>query len=147
MTAKTTLSLPRVVPVRGRSVLSFRAPLALFLALALAGCATLAPGADPKVVRTEQALASADVAYAVVMEWYFRPGVVPLLKPDQIKALELVRTGYGPAYAAVQGALDGYKAGRAEGLTEKKAALKALLEEAGKVLTAHAGPLLSLWED
>lgn len=134
----------RAAPVPLRRV---AAPLAICLVLSLAACATLQPGADTIVVRTEQALKAADTAYAVAMEWYFTPGVVAHLNPSQITALETVRTGYGPAYAATQAALDDYKAGRASGLAEKKAVLKALLTQAARVLAAQAGPLLNLWED
>jgi hypothetical protein len=68
-------------------VIRFRARFALFLVLALlaaTGCATLAPGADPVVVRAQQALEGGDAIYKDAMEYYFTPGVAAILGTDAI---------------------------------------------------------------
>jgi len=89
-----------------------RGSAAALVLVLLVGCATLAPGADPVVVRTEQALRSGDALYADTMAWWFAPGVAPTLSRDVSRVLDKVRTGYDPLYKDVQRALDTYKAVR-----------------------------------
>lgn len=91
----------------------------LLFAVLLTSCATITPGSDPVVVRTEQTLTAADAIYAESMRYYFAPGVAPNLGPDTVKIFEAVRTGFDPAYKEVQKALDSYK--RIRGTLEKTA--------------------------
>lgn len=133
-----------VAPRRVSSPCARGGVLLVVLALAVTACATLAPGADPRVVRAEQLLKSADVGYGIAMEWYFRPGIAAGLNPTQRAALEALRTGFDPAYKGLQHALDAYKSGRAEGLDVKKSELRALFRAAQDAVSALAGPLLGV---
>lgn len=95
---------------RSATRILLRGGAALFLLVTLSACKTLAPGADPVVVRTEQALRAGDALYADTMAWWFAPGVAPTLSRDVSRVLDKVRTGYDPLYKDVQRALDTYKA-------------------------------------
>lgn len=86
---------------------------ALLCGMAVVGCATLAPGADPYVVRAEQALRAGDALYVDGMAYYFTPGVAAGMSPNVKAIFEAVRTGFDPAYKDLQGALDSYKAVKA----------------------------------
>lgn len=133
----------RQTPLRGR-----RAPAALAVLsviLVVAGCNTLAPGADPIVVRAEQGLAAADVIYKESMAYYFSPGVAATLSPSVVRIFETVRTGFDVPYKAVQGALDTYKALRtpaaAAAITEKQNALAAVMNPAVSVVPKTLKPV------
>jgi len=89
----------------------------ILLALSLAGCASVAPGEDPVVVRTEQMLASGDAFYVDAMQYYNTPGVVEKLGRDGVRVFETFRTGFDKPYYVLQAALDLYKASRARGET------------------------------
>lgn len=89
-----------------------RLSLAFVAVLLISGCAALAPGADPVVVRTEQTLAASDAVYRDAMAYYFRPGVAPTLSPQVTAVFEKVRTGFDRPYKATQAALNAYKAGK-----------------------------------
>lgn len=90
-----------------------RAALVAVLAVSLLACGTLAPGEDPVVVRTQQALAAGDALYADAMAYYFSPGVAQTLPPNVTKVFESVRTGFDPAYKDVQKTLETYQAVKA----------------------------------
>lgn len=85
----------------------------LVFSLGLGGCASVAPGHDPVVVHTEQALKAGDALYGDAMAYYFAPGVAPTLSVSVTKVFEAVRTGYDPLYKDVQASLDAYKAVKA----------------------------------
>lgn len=85
-----------------------RVPAILIGVLLISACVSVALGADPIVVRTEQALSASDVIYKAAMEFYFAPGVASLGQPT-VQVFESVRTGFDPAYKAVQSSLDTYK--------------------------------------
>ncbi|TAL44258.1 MAG: hypothetical protein EPN91_04725 [Salinibacterium sp.] len=88
--------------------------LVAVIALAvLIGCASLAPGEDPIVVRSEQALSAGDALFKDGMAYYFTPGVAPTLSKGATKVFEAVRTDFDPLYKDAQKALDSYKAVKA----------------------------------
>lgn len=89
--------------------------LVMCLVISLAGCATLAPGEDPMVVRTEQMLAAGDAFYVDAMTYYNTPGVVEKLGRDGVRVFETFRTGFDKPYYILQSALDLYKASKARG--------------------------------
>lgn len=107
---------PRLAPATGRTGRHIGALLVVLLMLdailLVAACAHVAPGEDPVVVRTEQALVVADAIYRDAMGWYFTPGVAATLSPSTTRVFEQVRTGFDPAYKGTQKALDAYKAVR-----------------------------------
>jgi hypothetical protein len=128
-----------------RSSASRRGAAAL-LCLVFVGCATLAPGADPVVVRAEQTLAGGDALYGDAMAYYFTPGVAASLAPGATKVFEAVRTGFDPAYKDVQKALDAYKAVKAlveAGQANNLAASLASLQRASNKLAALVNQVLS----
>jgi len=95
----------------GRGIIDGAPIAALVLALAvLTGCASLAPGEDPVVVRTEQALSVGDAIYKDGMAWWFIPGVAEGMRSEVNLVFDAVRTGFDPVYKDVQSALDTYKA-------------------------------------
>jgi hypothetical protein len=87
------------------------APL-LVLLLIVSSCATLAPGADPIVVRAEQMLAGGDAIYSEAMAYYYKPGVAATLGRDAVPIFEAFRTGYDKPYQSTQKALNTYKAAK-----------------------------------
>lgn len=112
---------------------------ALSVVALLASCATLVPGADPVVVRTEQFLEVSGGAWTSLMRWYWTPGVVASLSDSQTRVMGKVRAGFEEPYKRTQSALDRYKATRAPGIRAEMTALRALLLEAADVVIAHGG--------
>lgn len=84
--------------------------VAVLAAVTLSRCASLAPGAEPLVVRTEQTLSASDALYDSAMSVYFAKA--SSLSASTVSVLEKVRVGFDPAYKAVQGALTFYKLNR-----------------------------------
>lgn len=129
----------RVLPC-GRRVLSF-APLALLLAVALVGCATLAPGEDPVVVRTEQVLKMAVPVYDSAMGWYFDNAA--RLTPGAKSVFERVRVSFPPVYRSLDSALQLYKAGKRKEVMAEFDELQRLVVEMLSVVKALGGPDLA----
>ena len=109
MTATARSLLSPTPGIRNLDARTHRA-VALLVALTMvAGCASIAFGSDPVVVRAEQALATADAIYADGMAYYFTPGVAAGMSPGTKEVFEKVRTGFDKPYKDVQKALDTYK--------------------------------------
>jgi len=129
----------RVYLLRRGGPSPLRAVPALFLVLALASCATLAPGADPVVVRTEQALEAALAVYDAGMTW--AEGHPHLLTPEAAKVAEVVRTGFPPTYRSVDSGLQLYKAGK--GAPPDAAELNRLVLQLAELVRLAGGPDLT----
>lgn len=112
---------------------------ALLLVFALVGCATLAPGADPVVVRTEQALEAALAVYDAGMTWC--EGHQAELTPEAAKVAEAVRTGFPAVYRSVDSGLQLYKAGK--GAPPDPAELNRLVLQLTELVRLAGGPDLT----
>jgi hypothetical protein len=112
---------------------------ALFLLVVLSACATLAPGADPVVVRTEQALEAALAVYDGGMTWC--EGHPAKLTPEAAKVAEAVRTGFPPVYRSVDSGLQLYKAGK--GGPPDPAELNRLVLQLAELVRLAGGPDLT----
>jgi hypothetical protein len=118
-----------------------RAPttvMAFVLAIALlaGACATLAPGEDPIVVRTQQTLAIGQDVYDWGMSWCtanagkFSPAGLALVNDARVK--------FPPAYRTLDTALDGYKAGKTADLQGALEAFNSVVTQV-QVLVLNAG--------
>ena len=141
------MSMNTTSSASGRSLLHLRGALlsralpALFLAVALVGCATLAPGEDPVVVRTEQLLTMATPVYDSGMAWYFANA--ERLSPGAREVFERVRVGFPPAYRSLDSALQLYKAGKRKELMNEFAEVQRLVEQLLSLVKALGGPDLA----
>lgn len=124
------------VPLRRAAALS-----AIFLVLALGACATLAPGADPIVVRTEQGLEAALAVYDAGMVWC--KANPQHLTPEAAKVAETIRTGFPPAYRSLDSALQLYKAGKRKDLLSETDELRRLVEQLLLIVRLSGGPDLT----
>jgi outer membrane PBP1 activator LpoA protein len=129
---------PARVPRRGGRL---AAVPALFLALALASCATLLPGEDAIVVRTEQTLEASLAVYDAGMTWC-RANPAHLT-PEAAKIAEAIRTGFPPAYRSLDSALQLYKAGKRKDLLSETDELRRLVEQLLFLVRLSGGPDLT----
>jgi hypothetical protein len=102
------------------------------MGLGLVGCATVAPGEDPVLVHAQQTLSGATPIYGAAMKFYFANAAT--LSPQLTAAFEKIRTGYGPAYKALDDAVDAYKAGKKPDLAGLEAALSQLIADASTLV-------------
>ena len=109
--------------------------------LLLSGCATLAPGADPIVVRTEQALAASTPIYDAGMTWCERN--VPKLSPAALKLVNEIRVMFPPVYRSTDSALQLYKAGKGGDPLGQLAELERLTRELLTLVKLAGGPDLT----
>lgn len=107
MNTLSTRPLPRRASRGGRYLAM---PLAVLLVLSIAACASLAPGADPIVVRTEQAMEASLAVYDAGMTWC--RANPQHLTPAAAAVAETIRTAFPPAYRSTDSALQLYKAGK-----------------------------------
>ena len=119
---------PRAAAVR-TSTYRPAAALIILTILSLTACQTLAPGADPVVVHTQQFQTLTGGAYQSIMAWWRLPGVAERQSPSTNRALDKLRTGFPQAYRSVDSALDRYKASKEAGIRKEMAALAALFGE------------------
>lgn len=131
---------PRAQHASSRTRLTLIACLVgpLFL---LSGCATLAPGADPVVVRTEQVLQAAPAVYDAGMTWC--EGHVAQLSPASLKVANDVRVAFPHAYRAADSALQLYKAGKGGDPLGQLAELERLTRELMTLVKLAGGPDLT----
>lgn len=108
------------------------------LALLLAACATLAPGADPVVVRTEQAMAVGQFGYSAAMQWCADHAAV--FTPAQLAVVNKVREGFPHTYYALQSALDGYKAGKTHDISAALSDFSLVLGQVYALVVSMGGP-------
>ena len=119
---------------RGASLL-----VAAALLLTLGACATLAPGANPVVVRTEQALEAALAVYDAGMTWC--ESHPQMLTADAAKIAEAVRTAFPPTYRSVDSGLQIYKAGK--GAAPDPGELNRLVAQLVELVRLAGGPDLT----
>lgn len=119
---------------RGASLL-----VAAALLLTLGACATLAHGADPVVVRTEQALEVSLAVYDAGMTWC--ESHPQMLTADAAKAAETIRTGFPPVYRATDSGLQLYKAGK--GAAPNPGELNRLVAQLVELVRLAGGPDLT----
>lgn len=115
--------------------------LALVLAVLIVGtlgCATVAPGEDKLLVHAQQTLAGATPLYDGVMKWYFANAAT--LSPSATAVFEKVRTGFSPAYKALDDAVDAYKAGKKSDLAGLEAALTQLILDGTNAVNVLKAP-------
>ncbi len=125
-------------PVRRRLVPAALAALFLFT---LAGCATLQPGQDPIVVRTEQALKASTPIYDAGMTWCEQNAAK--LPPAALKLANAIRVDFPPAYRAVDAGLQLYKAGKGGDPLGQLAELERLTRELLTLVKLAGGPDLT----
>ena len=111
------------------------------LVLLLAACATLAPGTDPIVVRTEQTLKIGSAVYDAGMTWC--EGHVSALSPAALKLANDIRVAYPPAYRATDSALQLYKAGKGGDVLGQMAELDRIARELMTLVKLAGGPDLT----
>ncbi|MFZ2908001.1 MAG: hypothetical protein WA014_02545 [Minisyncoccia bacterium] len=135
-------AIPRRSPqVSGHGVLLSRAVLALCLVSALAGCATILPGEDKLVVRTEQTLEASLAVYDAGMTWC--KANPQHLTPAAAKVAETIRTAYPPAYRSLDSALQLYKAGKRKDLLAETDEIRKLIEQLLLIVKLAGGPDLA----
>lgn len=108
------------------------------LAVLSAACATLAPGADPLVVRSEQVLKVAPSVYDAGMTW--AEANKAKIPASTLVVFEKIRVGFPPAYRAADEALTLYKAKKTNGLANAIPALERMLGDLATLVTAMGGP-------
>jgi hypothetical protein len=116
----------------------------VFMVVGCSGCATLAPGADPVVVRAEQTLsASLDVTTALLTLEKDHPATFDAAIPGAHKVAEDLRVKFPPAYHEGERLLETYKANKSIDnkvtLTTALAVVTQLTESAQKLLAAYGG--------
>lgn len=125
----------------GRRALPLRALPVFLLALSLASCATLLPGEDPIVVRTEQTLEASLAVYDAGMVWC--KANPQHLTPAAAKIAESIRTGFPPAYRSLDSALQLYKAGKRKDLLSETDEIRKLIEQLLLIVKLAGGPDLA----
>lgn len=125
--------------LRGRGAFPLRVAPALLLLVVLSACATLAPGADPVVVRTEQALEVSLAVYDAGMTWC--ESHPQMLTADAAKIAEAVRTAFPPTYRSVDSGLQLYKAGK--GGPPDDGDLSRLVRQLAELVKLAGGPDLT----
>lgn len=131
---------PRQAISLGRRRVSLSAALAVFSIL-VASCATLAPGEDPIVVRTEQTLEASLAVYDAGMTWC--KANPQHLTPAAAKIAESIRTGFPPAYRSLDSALQLYKAGKRKDLLSETDEIRKLIEQLMLIVKLAGGPDLA----
>lgn len=126
---------------RERGVPLPRVALALFLVVGMAGCATLAPGEDPIVVRTEQTLEASLAVYDAGMTWC--KANPQHLTPAAAQVAETIRTAFPPAYRSLDSALQLYKAGKRKDLLAETDEIRRLIEQLLLIVKLAGGPDLA----
>jgi hypothetical protein len=119
----------------------WRALHVFFLVLTLGACATLAPGEDPIVVRTEQTLEASLAVYDAGMVWC--KANPQHLTPAAAKIAESIRTGFPPAYRSLDSALQLYKAGKRKDLLSETDEIRKLIEQLMLIVKLAGGPDLT----
>lgn len=141
MTTSHRRAIPRRSPqVRAAGVLLSRVCGALCL-VALVGCATILPGEDKLVVRTEQTLEASLAVYDAGMTWC--KANPQHLTPAAAKVAETIRTAYPPAYRSLDSALQLYKAGKRKDLLAETDEIRKLIEQLLLIVKLAGGPDLA----
>lgn len=125
----------------GRRVSHLRALPVLFILLSLTACATLAPGEDPIVVRTEQTLEASLAVYDAGMTWC--KANPQHLTPGAARVAETIRTAFPPAYRSLDSALQLYKAGKRKDLLSETDEIRKLIEQLLLIVKLAGGPDLA----
>lgn len=128
---------PRPSVALPAAVLAILAAVALILTL---GCATLAPGEDPIVVRTQQTLAVSQVVYDTGLDWC--RANVARLSPAALTVVNKVRVKFPDVYRAADSLLDAYKLGKAAAaeIAAKTADVEGLATELSTTVLLAGGP-------
>lgn len=109
---------------------SLSRPLLVLLLLGagiFSACATLAPGSDPIVIRTQDVLSNSLSVYDSAMRLHYQ--VSREEPPAVYAALERVRPVFPKAWRGLQASLDGYKAGKTKDPEALHRAVLAFLAE------------------
>jgi hypothetical protein len=114
---------------------------AIFLLAVLSACASVAPGEDPIVVRTEQTLEASLAVYDAGMVWC--KANPQHLTPAAAKVAETIRTGFPPAYRSLDSALQLYKAGKRKDLLAETDEIRKLIEQLLLIVKLAGGPDLA----
>ena len=111
------------------------------IAILIAACASLAPGADPVIVNTERVLIVAPSLYDTGMTFAEQNKAV--LSAGTLAVFEKIRLNFPPAYRAADAALQGYKAGtNKDGVSvlALSAAVEQFVSQLSALLVANGGP-------
>ena len=125
----------------GRRASHLRALPVLLLVVLAAGCATLLPGEDPIVVRTEQTLEASLAVYDAGMTWC--KANPQHLTPGAARVAETIRTAFPPAYRSLDSALQLYKAGKRKDLLAETDEIRRLIEQLMLIVKLAGGPDLA----
>lgn len=118
-----------------------RALPVLLLVVLAAGCATLLPGEDPIVVRTEQTLEASLAVYDAGMTWC--KANPQHLTPGAAQVAETIRTAFPPAYRSLDSALQLYKAGKRKDILAETDEIRKLIEQLLLIVKLAGGPDLA----
>jgi hypothetical protein len=106
------------------------------------GCATIQPGQDTTVVRTQQTLAIGQYVYDHGMTWCKANAVN--LSPAGLQLVNKVRVEFPLAYRTLDTALDLYKAGKAGDLQAALARFTELVGLIEGLVSSFGGPDLGI---
>ncbi len=130
--------LPRRVTRGGHS---YAGVLAVLLVLSVASCASVAPGEDAVVVRTEQTLEASLAVYDSGLTWC--KANPQHLTPAAADVAEAIRTAFPPAYRSLDSALQLYKAGKRKDLLAETDEIRRLIEQLLLIVKLAGGPDLA----
>ncbi len=106
--------------------------------LFLLSCATIQPGQDPLVVRTEQFLKISYPIYDQTMSWAQRNAST--MSPGALKLVNEIRVAFPPLYRSVDAALQVYKANGTGDVLGQISALERLITQMATLVSALGGP-------
>lgn len=98
------------------------------LLFTLGGCASMAPGSDPIVVKTQDVLTNSLTLYETTMDLHFKHSAQE--PPDVYKALEKVRPAFPRAWRALDVSLTTYQAAKTKDPAQLRRATLLFLDEA-----------------
>lgn len=110
----------------------------LVVAVLLSACATIQPGQDPLVVRTEQFLKVSPAIYDTALAWASRNS--SSMSPATLKMVNDFRVAFPVAYRTTDAALQVYKSNGTGDVLGQITALRDLIVQMNTIVKAFGGP-------